>query len=72
MTERKSRGTTYPVVYSVMWAASQRECNALLALGWVYAEQRPSHHHFHACLMKWRGPGRPKLPEERGDREDRA
>lgn len=41
------------------WAKTEDEARELEALGWRFAAQRPTHHHFHACLMRWAGKGEP-------------
>lgn len=49
---------------SFIWAKTEREIKALIAVGWIVADQRRSHHHFHATLMQWNGEGEPVLPEK--------
>ncbi len=49
---------------SFIWAKSQEEFDALVALGWRVADQRATHHAFHACLMRWHGEGEPKTKKE--------
>lgn len=53
------RGVTF------LWANNLERAFELIELGWSFAEQRPSHHHFHACLMRWDGEGEPKLVADR-------
>lgn len=45
-----------------MWAKGEAEFDAMRKLGWVEAEQRRTHHHYWATLMKWGKPGEPALP----------
>lgn len=49
----------------LLWAKSEAEAVALQEIGWRFASQRPTHHHFWACLMRWEGKGEPpKLTKE--------
>lgn len=41
------------------WAKTEDEFHELRALGWDYAEQKVTHHSFHACLLRWHGEGEP-------------
>jgi hypothetical protein len=47
------------------WCRSEKELRQMQKRGWFVPEQRITHHHFHAILLEFRGPGEPKLPEGR-------
>lgn len=42
-----------------LWAKTEEEALELQEIGWRFAAQRPTHHHFYACLMRWEGKGQP-------------
>lgn len=52
---------SYPHSVHLLWAKSEAEAIALQELGWRFAVQRPTHHHFYACLMRWEGKGEPRM-----------
>ena len=47
-----------------LWVRTEDRARELFDLGWRFVDQRITHHHFFACLMRWEGKGEPVTQHE--------